>query len=172
MRHKLGLPSPDKRIGLQAHEFIQQAAGGEVFMLRTVKSGGAETVPSRFIQRIEALMEGAGDKAWRTHPVQSWVAALLNPEAQASATRPAPKPPVEVRPRELSFTRIERLMQDPYSIYAQKILRLNKLDALDPEPSHREFGSLIHDVLEKHFTTKRPMMDLSLIHISEPTRPY
>ena len=159
MRHKLGLPSPDKRIGQQAHDFIQQAAGGEVLMLRTVKSGGAETVPSRFIQRIEVLMETTGDTAWRNYPVQAWVQLLLNPVSSPPATRPAPKPPVEARPRELSFTRVERLMQDPYSIYAQKILRLKKLDMLDPEPSHREFGSLVHDVLERHFTTKQPIME-------------
>ncbi len=159
MRRKLGLPSPDKRIGQQAHDFIQQAAGGEVLMLRTAKSGGAETVPSRLVQRIEVLMESTGDDAWRSHPVQDWVRQLLTPQSTPAATRPTPKPPVETRPRELSFTRFERLMQDPYSIYAQKVLKLKKLDALDPEPSHREFGSLVHDVLEKHFTTKRPMMD-------------
>ena len=38
--------------------------------------------------------------------------------------RPAPKPPVEKRPRSLSVTRIETLRRDPYAIYAERILKL------------------------------------------------
>lgn len=160
MRHKLGLPSPDKRIGQQAHDFIQQASGGEVFFMRTVKSAGAETVPSRFMQRIEVLVETSGsDVDWKTHQIYGWLNNIMTTDKTYSATRPAPKPPVEARPRKLSVTRIERLMQDPYGIYAQKILGLNKLDALDAEPSHREFGNIVHDVLELYFTSGRDIMD-------------
>ena len=160
MRAQLGLPSPDKRIGQQAHDFVQQMAGGEVFMLRTEKSGGAETVPSRFVQRLQLVAEmNEAGLGWQNHPVSQWRENLLHPPAMPPATRPAPNPPLEARPRQLSVTSIERLMQDPYSIYAQKILRLKKLDELEPEPSHREFGNLLHDILEQHFTTGEVLLD-------------
>lgn len=152
MRRKLGLPSADKRIGLQAHDFLQQASGGEVFLLRMSKSGGAEAVPSRFLQRMNAVMKMQGDLQWPQSEVMQWLHHLLHPAATPAAMRPAPKPPLTARPQKLSATRFERLMQDPYSIYAQKILRLNKLEKLERDPSHREFGNLVHKVLEDYFT--------------------
>ena len=35
------------------------------------------------------------------------------------AKRPAPQPPVAARPAKLSLTNIERLIRDPYAIYAR-----------------------------------------------------
>ncbi len=160
MRHKLGLPNADKRMGLQAHDFVQQAAGGEIFMMRTLKSDSAETVPSRFIQRIETHLtqdQNFGHQA--QHTVCQWVEQLKNPIPKPSATRPAPKPPLHSRPRELSATSIEKLMQDPYSIYARKILRLKKLDALDEPLGHREFGNLVHDILDEYYTKNCSMQE-------------
>jgi ATP-dependent helicase/nuclease subunit B len=160
MRQQLGLPSPDKRLGQQAHDFVQQAASKEVFLLRSEKSGGAETLPSRFWQRlrtVQQMQECAGET--KQYPATEWVEALRHPDSIPSASRPQPKPPVEVRPKQLSVTRIERLMQDPYSIYAQKILRLNKLEELEIEASHREFGNVMHDALQLHFESHIPLMD-------------
>ena len=45
--------------------------------------------------------------------------------------RPAPRPPVDARPRKLSVTEIETWLRDPYAIYARHVLKLRPLDALD-----------------------------------------
>lgn len=158
MRTELGLPSPDKKIGLQAHDFIQQLASGEVFMLRTALVDGAETIPSRFIQRLAALLPESKLPV-SIHPVLHWVEEIQHPQEVLAAMRPSPKPPVAVRPRKLSFTQVEKLMVDPYSIYAQKILELYKLDDIEPQASHAEWGTVVHKILEKYFGSQRDIMD-------------
>ena len=62
--------------------------------------------------------------------------------------RPAPTPPVEARPRELSVTDIEKWVRDPYAIYAKRILTLRTLDPLDAEIGPMERGSAVHKALE------------------------
>jgi ATP-dependent helicase/nuclease subunit B len=63
--------------------------------------------------------------------------------------RPAPKPPVEARPRSLSVTEIETWMRDPYAIYAKHVLRLRPLDPLDAEIGALERGTAVHLALER-----------------------
>lgn len=66
------------------------------------------------------------------------------------ASRPAPRPPVEVRPKSLYVTAIQRLIRDPYAIYARYILDLRKLDPLTPAPDAPLRGQVIHDVLDRY----------------------
>ncbi len=61
--------------------------------------------------------------------------------------RPAPTPPLEHRPRSLSVTEIERLVRDPYEIYAKHVLGLQPLDPLGMAPDYAMKGTLIHDAL-------------------------
>ena len=70
------------------------------------------------------------------------------------AKRPAPQPPVAARPAKLSLTRIERLIRDPYAIYARYILRLQPLDPLHQIPDARDRGVVVHEVLERFVKTR------------------
>jgi len=74
---------------------------------------------------------------------------LEKPIPTPAAPRPSPVPPVRVRPVELSVTNIEKLIRDPYAIYASKILRLRPLHPIQhaPNPMHR--GTVIHRVFEE-----------------------
>ena len=85
----------------------------------------------------------------------AWARAIDTREAAPRATRPAPAPPVALRPRRLSVTEIEKWLRDPYAIYARHVLRLKPLDPLDPEPGPRERGIAIHGALE-HFLRAHP----------------
>lgn len=150
MKH-FGLPSPEQKIGLLAHDFVQLAGSGEVVLTRSVREGGAVISPSRFIVRMEALLElahVAGREAWKAHPVLEWVNQELRDIDAKPCRQPAPTPPVSARPRSLAFTRIERLLRDPYSIYAQYILRLKPLDDLEQALTMREFGVIVHDAFD------------------------
>lgn len=153
MRQILGLPAPERRIGLLAHDFVQLACAAEVFFTRSTKVGGAVTLPSRFLERMQAVLEirgGAGAvRQWKDHPVRQWAARMDQPEAAVRLARPVPNPPVAVRPRRLSVTRIEKLLRDPYSVYAQKILRLEPLEPLEKTPQAAEFGNAVHAALEQ-----------------------
>ena len=64
------------------------------------------------------------------------------------ARRPAPRPPAAARPAELSVTQVERLVRDPYAIYARKVLRLRRLDPPGRKPDALTRGNAIHAALD------------------------
>ena len=64
------------------------------------------------------------------------------------AQPPKPTPPVSARPKKLSVTRIEKLIRDPYAIYAEQVLKLRALEPLAADPGAPERGTLIHEILE------------------------
>ena len=85
-------------------------------------------------------------------------AAMLGDPRLMPAKRPAPQPPVSMRPDRLSLTNIARLIRDPYAIYARHILRLYPLDPLHATPTTRERGKIVHSVLEE-FVKTRPAQE-------------
>ncbi|MDX1581604.1 MAG: PD-(D/E)XK nuclease family protein, partial [Alphaproteobacteria bacterium] len=147
MRREIGLPLPERRTGLSAHDFVQGAAAPVVYLTRSEKSGGAPTRPSRWLLRLDALI---GKENWPRPPVLAWHRELDAPKtAPERVKRPAPKPPVALRPRQLSVTQIETWRRNPFAIYADKILRLRPLDELDADPGGRDRGIIIHDILDQ-----------------------
>ena len=157
MRKELGLDLPERRVGLSAHDFVQAASAKELFLVRARKQGGVETIASRFVQRIRAVAE---DSDWlkATKRGENYLAWARNMEA-AERTKPAepprPRPPLAARPRRFSMSDMRDLTRDPYSIYARKILRLQKLDAIDEEPGSADRGTLLHGILSE-FAEKHP----------------
>jgi double-strand break repair protein AddB len=159
MRAEAGLTSPERRIGLSAHDFQQAAMAPEVILTRATLDGSAETVPSRWVSRLVNLLDGLPDTgrpalAAMRERGADWMVlaeAIDRPAVPvAPARRPAPRPPVAARPKELSVTEIQTLIRDPYAIYARHVLGLRKLDPLRPEPDALARGSVIHDVLERY----------------------
>ena len=148
MRKDYGLPLPERRIGLSAHDFVQLAARGEVFLTRAEKQGGTPTVPARWLVRLETLLSGKGQHLAPAENYIRWVEALERAKPAPRLPRPAPCPPVASRPRRLSVTRIETLLRDPYAIYAEKILRLRPLEPLEQPIDQRIRGIVIHRALE------------------------
>jgi len=151
MREKLGLSPPERRIGLAAHDFAQALGAPTVYLTRALKVDGVPTVPSRWLQRLEALVAASG-LSHKIKPDQPWVAwARLRDQAPgfAPAEPPQPRPPVDARPRELSVTRIERWIANPYEIFARNILKLEPLKPLGAEPDAAMRGSIVHDVLHQ-----------------------
>lgn len=156
-RKDIGLNDPDERIGLSAHDFAQMAAAPNVILLSSKRREDAPAVSSRWLWRLNTLARGAlGEKgaADALAPREEddprlWLATLSEPPALALKTEPRPTPALEHRPRRLSVTRIEALQRDPYAIYAQYVLGLSKLDALDLPVDARPRGTAIHAALEK-----------------------
>lgn len=157
MRAEAGLLIPDRQTGLSAHDFQIAAAARRVWLTRAVKSDDAETVPSRWLNRLINMLGGLRGpngpealdqmRARGRHWVQ--LADLADtPIHSPKAQRPAPQPPVEDRPKALWVTQIRTLVRDPYAIYAQKILRLKPLDPLMRAPDALLRGILVHDVLD------------------------
>lgn len=153
MRQTFGLPPLERRTGQAAHDFIQAASGGEVILTRALKVDGAPTVPSRWLFRIEAL---AGGEVPRADEYLAWAHQIDASARTAPLLPPAPKPPLEARPKRLSVTQVETWMRDPYALYAAKVLGLKPLDPLDDKPNASTKGTLLHEALELFLSEEGP----------------
>jgi ATP-dependent helicase/nuclease subunit B len=149
MRAALGLTPPERKIGQTAHDFVMAMGHERVIMSRALKRDGTPAVASRFVQRLAAL---GGEEfepcRARGRAFLALARAIDRPaEASVACKRPMPRPPVELRPRRLSVTRIETLRRDPYAIYAEFVLKLLALPAAEESEERRVMGSAIHKVL-------------------------
>ncbi|WP_368185603.1 double-strand break repair protein AddB [Aestuariibius sp. HNIBRBA575] len=159
MRADAGMLLPDRQIGLSAHDFQQAVAGKQVWLTRAVRTADADTVASRWINRLTNLLDGLPDqngpdllKNMRKRG-DKWcvmAAQISAPQAPVEpAKRPSPCPPVDARPKQLSVTQIKTLIRDPYAIYARKVLRLNALDPIDHQADALMRGNVFHAILEQ-----------------------
>ena len=149
MREAIGLPPPERRVGLAAHDFAQAACAPEVILLHAERREGAPSVKSRWLWRLETLAKGAGVTIPGHQDVLDWARGLDAPQAYAPAPRPAPVPPVADRPTALFVTRIESLTRDPYAVWARDILKLRALERPDEPVEARARGTAIHAAFER-----------------------
>ncbi|WP_421996884.1 double-strand break repair protein AddB [Reyranella sp.] len=157
MRAALGLPQPERRIGLSAHDFVAALGAERVLLTRAEREGGAPTVPSRWLARLDALFGYEHDG--KTAPPEyiqrgqrsylAWADALDRPpRGYRPGRRPEPRPPVEARPTRLSVSSIEQWRRDPYGLYARRILRLEALEPLEAALGAADRGNALHDALD------------------------
>ncbi|KPQ06925.1 MAG: double-strand break repair protein AddB [Rhodobacteraceae bacterium HLUCCA12] len=171
MRLDAGLLLPERQIGLSAHDFQQAIGAGSVILTRAARDAEAETIPSRWLNRLKNLVgglpDGHGPEALKAMAArgQVWLdrAAAFEAGARPELTalsmrnpRPAPAPPGPARMRALPVTAIKTLIRDPFHIYAQHILRLRPLDPLVPEPDARLRGTALHRVFEAYVQSLQP----------------
>lgn len=151
MRKKFGLPPPEYKIGISAHDFTQAVCCPEVVITRAQKVDGTPTVPARWLLRLETVLKAAGleIQTAKAEKYKQWMKDIDTPAEVKAVKRPEPRPPVSSRPRQLSVTRIESWMRDPYQIYAQYVLHLRSLEDIDADPGGAERGTFIHAALEK-----------------------
>jgi len=148
MREKLGLPPPERRVGLTAHDFAQAASAPDVILVHCERRGGAPAVESRWLWRLKTLARGAGLTLPERQDALDWARALDAPGPYSPCPRPAPVPPVADRPRRMAVTRIEALTRDPYAVWARDILRLYPLERPDEPVEARARGTAIHAAFE------------------------
>jgi len=152
MRAGFGLPSPERRIGLSAHDFVELASAPRVVLTRAERVEGTPTVASRWLLRLDVVLgtEGADRLGSGTAAMRGWIDALDAPDGPVRPTAPPePRPPAEARPTRLPVTEIERLMRDPYAVYARRVLGLKRLDPVDADPGAAERGRFIHAALDR-----------------------
>ncbi|MEL7464244.1 MAG: PD-(D/E)XK nuclease family protein [Pseudomonadota bacterium] len=171
MREALGLPAPEQRVGLAAHDFQQAASAPRAILSRSLRDGDAPTVESRWLTRLRTLLAGAaadGAATWSAMTARGAAhliaaRALDEPGAKPQgASRPEPRPPVAARPRRISVTEVEKLIRDPYEIYARRVLRLRPLEPLAAGPDARLRGEVLHKVME----------DFTRAVIADPNAPF
>ncbi|KKC27565.1 double-strand break repair protein AddB [Sphingomonas sp. SRS2] len=145
IRAELGLGGLDARIGLSAHDFAMALGAPEVIVTRARRDARAPTIASRFWLRLEAMTGGMT----REHRLPNWAAAIDRPVGERIRfDRPAPAPPVADRPTVLAVTKLDRLQADPFAFYADAMLNLRPLDAVDADPTPAWRGTAVHNVFE------------------------
>jgi ATP-dependent helicase/nuclease subunit B len=159
MRAAMKLPAPEEKLGYAAHDFTMALGAERVFLTRAEKIDGVPTVPSRWLMRLEALLGGIGAAETLRRPcagVDGGPATYLGWARQRDdggpvtpVERPAPRPPVDARPRRLSVSAVETWIANPYAIYAGHILRLEALPCLGAAPDASVRGGLLHEALAR-----------------------
>lgn len=144
----LGVPGGEFRIGLAAHDLAGALGAPEVVLSWAQRDESGPVIPSRFVLRVQALLGELLDQHRETEAVRLAREIDRMPPAPRYP-RPAPCPTAEQRDVPLAVTAIDRLRGDPYQFYAQAILRLRALDALDAEPTAAWKGTIVHRVLER-----------------------
>ena len=158
MRESIGLPSPEQRIGLAAHDFSQAAGAPEVMLTRARMGAGKPATPSRWIVRLKNILTGAKalPQVDATHYYDILAQRLDEAETVRPAPAPTPRPPLEARPRLFHVGRVEKLLRDPYAVYARYILRLKKLEGHNQPLDVRHIGILFHEILREYAAAKAP----------------
>lgn len=168
MRLAAGLPLPERQIGLAAHDFQQVMGVEQVILTRARRDAEAETIPSRWLNRLTNLMGGLPERSGpaalaamraRGH---AWLALATAVSHPARTVPPSPRPaPVPPGPpfRELPVTDVSLLIRDPYAVYAKRVLGLRPLPALRPEPDAALRGQTLHSIVEAWLGT-RPEPDM------------
>ena len=157
MRKTVGLPSPERRVGLSAHDFAQLSAAPTVMLTRAKKAGGKPATASRWIIRLKNILNGAHVlEAVDRSEYYARLAERLDEAPYAPVRAEPPRPPVAARPARFSVTRIETLIRDPYSIYGGLILRLAKLDDFNERADQRHIGNLFHALFEQLVLEEAP----------------
>ena len=156
-RRTAELQLPERRIGLSAHDFAQAACARQVWMTSSRKIDGQPAVPTRWLLRMQAILKAAGLEN-ALMPNENWVGwarGLDDPGLHEPVKPPKPTPPLTARPNRLSVTAIDKLIRDPYGIFARHILKLEPLENLEAQVTARERGNLVHRALQR-FTEQHP----------------
>ena len=141
----LGIDRQSKKIGQNTFDFCHYLGNKKIVLSRCVASSNDIRIASPFLQKFKTLikkinldksiiLQNLSENFLEIKPVQYKI--------------PSPLVPKEILPNKLSISSISKLQNDPYSFYAEKILKINELNCLDYQPSNREFGSFIHKALE------------------------
>ncbi len=141
--NQIGLPSPNHKVSLMALDFMNLSCGTQVYWLRSKVSGGVQTQESRFISRV-IVARGKFDTDAAIDilgVVRSRDMVEFNPLSYENPAPPADWSDVYV-------TSLELLIHNPYAFYVRHILRLRPMNDYWVGPDVRDFGTLVHAVLE------------------------
>ncbi len=158
MRQNLGLPAPEEEIGRAAHDVTTFLGAETVILTRADKVDGVPRVPSRWLLRLRALLDGLGltNALAPRSDWLGWARARDYIRRLEPVAPPQPKPPIELRPKRASVSDIETWIANPYAIFARRVLRLDPLPLLGAEPGPAEKGQVIHLALSR-FTERYPV---------------
>lgn len=150
VRQELGLPTRAvAQERLRADLALLLASVPQVAVTWQEERDGEPQLLAPELDRLAALHRFA----WGSS-LQGAVATLADPpegdEARPGPTRrPAPVLAPEAVPLKYSVSAYTALVGCPYRFFARHVLRLNELDEVSEEMEKRDYGLLVHEVLER-----------------------
>lgn len=159
-QENIGIYNFELDIDLKFSEFIQHTYSQNCFIIRYTNCDNEKTIKSRFLSLLEHENLITEDLYFSSILEKISIPAKVTP-----SHRPAPTPPVEIRPNKLSVTEIGNFMRNPYFIYAKHILNLKKLNEFNLESLHSIRGQVIHKMLDSFIKLRinKSATNLSLI---------
>lgn len=153
--NKIGMPSPNRKVSLMALDFMNLSCANNVYWLRSKQMGGTLTTESRFLSRVRVAI---GDIQNDTE-ILRYVRALDDVEYEP-LDYSAPMPPIDKS--DVYVTELELLIHNPYAFYVKHILRLRPVDDYWVLPDARNFGIIVHDVIEnaKDFSSDKLILQM------------
>lgn len=150
MKKDFGFSLPEKSIGILAADLCTFLASKHVILTRAERVDGVPMKKSRWLLRMQTVLQALESdiETLRIPDFISFVEKIDTPVHYTPISSPAPCPPLEARPRRLSASAVDLLISDPYSVFAKYILHLYPLDALDIPLDQRDYGTLIHGIIE------------------------
>ncbi|MDR3290222.1 MAG: PD-(D/E)XK nuclease family protein [Rickettsiales bacterium] len=154
MREKFGLPKQEEQIRKNAMDWCHILSNEEIVITRAIKENGTTTTKSKFLLRLETFLKCQPQikiniikykKQYTIQPIQ--------------ITKPKQQPPLKNRPNKLYATKIEKLINNPYDIYVEKVLGLNKKKDFNEDKDNVNFGSAVHEALEKYIKNGTDILD-------------
>lgn len=159
MRKKFGLPEKEEIIGSYAYDFVELLNNKEVILTRALKEDGVPTTKSKYLMRLEAFLNCQNVKIYENTIWKNIFKELNSIKEKKNISRPKPTPPLEERPRELFATKIEKLINNPYDIYAEKILKLKRREDFYEDNVFAIFGKAVHEALENYIKNYEKLKD-------------
>ncbi len=149
MREIIGLQQPEREIGVTAHDFTQGFGYAKVYITYSRRVEGAPLVPSRWILRLQAILQIA-NLLPALDTGLNWLElakAIDDPGIMRPIAKPKPTPKLAARPKRISVTEVEKLIRDPYAVYARRILKLEPLPSMARQVDAALRGSLFHEAI-------------------------
>jgi len=157
IRAQLNMPDISVSVGLNANDLYNQLLSKEVFITRSKKDENGETVPSRFLIRLEnAMTKQAFDDSVEkgeyynkllTKLESTKVSEYLNMTKNDSVLKLQSNQKI---PAEISASSVKDLANCPYKFYLNKVVYLQELEDVK-EISPNLWGTVVHLMLEGFF---------------------
>jgi ATP-dependent helicase/nuclease subunit B len=149
MRDIMGLQQPEREIGVSAHDFAQGFGYAKLYITFSKRVEGAPLVPSRWILRLQAVLQIANMEIKPDKDID-WLKLakeIDDPSGMKPVSKPKPKPKYEARPKRISVTEVEKLIRDPYAVYVKRVLKLEPLPDMARKADPALRGTLFHEAI-------------------------
>ena len=146
----LGIDRSVKKISQNAFDFFNYLGNKKIVLTRSISTGNSLNISSPFLLKILTLLK----KINNTIELKKIIKFETINIASCKINNPSFKPEPRFLPQKLSITEFSTLINEPYSIYLKKILKLNEVKKIDYQPNYSEFGSFVHKALENYISQK------------------